>query len=282
MDLAFIFFKVLSRVVSHLGIARVEGSIETHEATIWDAFRKPVDISSNGHYIDWLFNYITWWNLFYFILVCIGLFGFSYFYSAKRNKVPEYTHGYRKKQLLVTFVIGLAVFLTVDVMVASISSKDLKEHFWSFPTENEDVVKVEILAQQWMWAFRYAGADNVFNTDDDIVSNHNLYVPVNKKVEFRLTSKDVIHSFYLPNARNKVDAMPGRVSRLWFEPIMTGSYDIACAEMCGTHHYLMQAKLHVVTQEEFLAWTTDAAKVASYSVDPTNKNNYWGWPWGTY
>lgn len=247
--------------------------------TIWDSFSLPEDISTTGKYIDWLFNYITAWNIFYFILVCIGLFGFSYIYSAKRNPKPDYTHGYRKNQLLVTFIIGAGVFFSIDLFIASKSSYDLKTYFWNFPKAGEDVFKVEVLAQQWMWNFRYAGPDGEFNTDDDILTNHDLYIPVNKKVEVRLTSKDVIHSFYLPNVRNKVDAMPGRISRMWFETTKTGSYDIACAEMCGTHHYLMKARLIVLEQEAFDQWNKEAQKIATYSVDPANKENYWGWPW---
>ncbi len=247
--------------------------------SIWDSFKLPEDISTTGKYIDWLFNYITAWNIVYFILVCIGLFGFSYMYSAKRSSKPDYTHGYRKNQLLVTFIIGAAVFFSIDSFIASKSSYDLKTYFWNFPKQGEDVFRVEVLAQQWMWNFRYAGPDAEFNTDDDILTNHDLYIPVNKKVEVRLTSKDVIHSFYLPNIRNKVDAMPGRVSRMWFETVKTGIFDIACAEMCGTHHYLMKARLIVLDQSQFDQWMNEAQKIATYSVDPENKDNYWGWPW---
>lgn len=247
--------------------------------TIWDSFKLPVDISTTGKYIDWLFDYITVWNIFYFTVVCIALFGFSYIYSAKRHPKAEYTHGYRKKQKLATFIVGLAVFFTIDAFIASKSSYDLKTYFWNFPKANEDVFRVEVLAQQWMWNFRYPGPDNEFNTDDDILTNHELFIPVNKKVEIRLSSKDVIHSFYLPNIRNKVDAMPGRISRIWFEATTTGSYDIACAEMCGTHHYLMKAKLIVLDQDTFAQWNQQAQKIASFSIDKENKNNYWGWPW---
>ena len=247
--------------------------------TLWDAFKLPEDISTTGKYADWLFNYITAWNVFYFVLVCIGLFGFSYLYRAKKHPKALYTHGYKKKQLLVTFIIGAGVFFSIDLFIASKSSYDLKNHFWNFPTAQDDVFRVEVLAQQWMWNFRYPGPDKEFNTDDDILTNHELYIPVNRKVEIRLSSKDVIHAFYLPNIRNKVDAMPGRISRIWFEATKTGKFDIACAEMCGTHHYMMKAEMIVLNQAEFDSWSNQAQKIATFSVDPTNKENYWGWPW---
>jgi len=271
-----IFLKLLNYFLS----SRVNpATVSAREYTLWDSFKLPEDISTTGKYIDWLFNYITLWNIFYFALVCIGLFGFSYLYHHKRNKVPLYTHGYKKQQLAVTFIIGLAVFLTIDIFIAAKSSYDLKAYFWNFPSENEETIKIEVAAQQWMWTFRHAGPDNEFNTVDDIVTNHDLYIPVNKKVEIRLTSKDVIHSFYLPNARTKIDAMPGRISRLWFEATKTGVFDIACAEMCGTNHYKMQAKLIIYEQKDYQEWLTQAHKIATYGLDPDHKEFNWGWPW---
>ena len=69
------------------------------------------------------------------------------------------------------------------------------------------------MAQQWAWTFRYAGDDKVFNTDDDIITVNDLRLPIDRKVVLQFASKDVIHAFYVPNVRRKVDAMPGRVSR---------------------------------------------------------------------
>lgn len=252
----------------------------TSEATIWDAFRAPEDISTNGHLIDDLFFYVTGMNIFYFALVCAGLIGFSYFYHHKRHPKAEYTYGNKPKQLLVTTVIGIAVFLSIDLAITVKSNNDLLNSFWKFPTEQEDHIQVEVLAQQWMWNFRYAGADNQFNTEDDILTNHELHLPVGKKVEFRVASKDVIHSLFFPNARIKVDAIPGRITRLWFEPTKVGHFDIACAEMCGTHHYLMQAKLIVHSQEDYIEWLNESKKLAITSTDTTNPDNFWGWQWG--
>ncbi|MCB9094516.1 MAG: cytochrome c oxidase subunit II [Halobacteriovoraceae bacterium] len=249
--------------------------------SFWDSIKAPLDISTNGQEIDSLFLYITAWNVFFFLLVITGLFWFSYRYSAKRNKKADYTYGNTKKQLLATLAIGAAVFFAIDLNITRMSNDDMLGKFWNFPGDEEDTIKVEVLAQQWMWNFRYAGADGVFNTEDDILTNHELHIPVGKKVEFRVTSKDVIHSFYLPNARLKVDAMPGRISRLWFEPTQTGTFDIACAEMCGTHHYLMQGKMIVHSQEEYLAWLGEAQTVANYANDNENIDNFWGWKWET-
>ncbi len=250
-------------------------------ASIFDGWKAPVDISKDGHLIDFLFNYTTFLNVFYFTLVCIGLFGFSYLYHHKRNRKPYYTHGNKKQHLVVTMIIGTAVFLSIDMTITFFSTRDLLNTFWKYPSESEKKIRVEVMAQQWMWNFRYAGKDGIFNTSDDILTNNDLRLPTGVPVEFRIMSKDVIHSFYLPNARIKVDAIPGRITRMWTQLEKTGDYDIACAEMCGTHHYLMQAKLKVYTEAEFNTWLDEAQVLSIAGNDPDNLDNYWGWKWET-
>ncbi len=222
----------------------------------WFKLSMPVeDISTNGHLIDSLWNYTTFLGIFYFILVCIGLFGFSYLYSHKRSKTPYYTYGNKKKHLFVTAFIGAAVFLSVDLNITRLSNNDMLDVFWKWPDpKTEKVVRVEVMAQQWMWSFRYAGADDLFGTADDIVTNNDLRVPMNTKFLFHLTSKDVIHSFFVPSVRLKVDTIPGRITRVWWDANKAGQYDIACAEMCGTHHYLMKASLTVYSEEDYQKW----------------------------
>lgn len=246
----------------------------------WERSMPPQNISSNGHLIDGLWNYTTILCIFYFILVCIGLFGFSYLYSRKRNKTPYYTYGNKKQHIIVTAVIGAAVFLTIDLNIARIASNDLIDNFWKYPDpKTEKVLRVEVMAQQWLWSFRYAGPDGEFATADDIVTNNDLRIPVNTKVLFHLTSKDVIHSFWVPNVRVKVDTIPGRVTRIWWDATIPGVYDIVCAEMCGTHHYKMKAKLTVYTEEEFNQWISSSNEIASNTNDPDDKSLAWGWKW---
>ncbi len=240
----------------------------------------PKDISTNGHLIDALWNYTTMLCIFYFILVCIGLFGFSYLYSRKRNKTPYYTYGNKKQHLIFTAIIGAAVFLTIDLNITRISNNDLLDQFWKWPDpKTEKVLRVEVMAQQWMWSFRYAGPDGEFNTKDDVITNNDLRVPVNTKVLFHLTAKDVIHSFFVPSVRLKVDTIPGRITRVWWEVKDPGKYDIACAEMCGTHHYLMKAQLTVYTEEDFNRWIATSEQIAMNTNDPDDVKLAWGWKW---
>jgi cytochrome c oxidase subunit 2 len=92
---------------------------------------------------------------------------------------------------------------------------------------------------------------------------------VNRPVIIKLTTKDVIHSLNLPQMRVKQDAIPGQVIPIWFEPIKTGSWDIACAQLCGLSHYRMRGSYTVESQADFDKWQADnAPKVATPEPAP--------------
>lgn len=252
----------------------------TKTMSLWDSMRPPVDISEHGHLITYLFNYTTYMNLFFFILVCAGLFGFPYFYYHKRHKKAYYTYGNKKPHILIATVIGTLVFFAVDLNITRMSNDDYTNVFINWPKDDDqDVLRVQVLGQQWAWNFRYAGKDGVFNTEDDVVLLNDLRVPTGKKVLFQVLSKDVIHALYFPNARRKVDAIPGRITRLWYKLNKPGIYDIACAEMCGTYHYRMQAKLTVYTPEDFQDWLSIAESKAVEENRDALPERYWGWQW---
>jgi cytochrome c oxidase subunit 2 len=249
--------------------------------SLWERIQPPEDISSSGHLIHWLFNYTTYVNIVWFALVCIGLFGFSYLYSKKRHPKPFYTHGNSKKHYYITGAIGLLVFCSVDLVITKVTARDMKEVFWKFPTDEPDVVRIQVLAQQWLWNIRYPGTDGEFNTEDDVITINDLRIPVNKKVMLEMTSKDVIHSFYLPNVRIKADVIPGRFSKMWFDTNKIGVYNIACAEMCGTHHYLMKGRMTVLSEEDFNNWKQEVETVALATNDKESMDLRWGWKWGS-
>lgn len=274
-------FSFVERLNGLFAQAESVADTATKALSFWERMMPPEDISSSGHLIMWLFNYTTYVNLFWFSLVCLGLFGFSYLYSQKRHKKAFYTHGNEKKHLLITALIGLGVFLSVDMVITKVSSRDIKEVFWNFPEDSEELIKVQVYAQQWAWNFRYAGRDGEFNTADDVVLLNDLVIPVNKKVMVQMTSKDVIHSFYLPNVRLKADAIPGRFAKLWFDANKVGEYEVACAEMCGIHHYLMKGKMTVLSQEDYDSWKNEQEDIAIATNDTESENLRWGWAWGS-
>jgi cytochrome c oxidase subunit 2 len=154
----------------------------------------------------------------------------------------------------------------------------------AIPPESESTV-VRVVAEQFAWNVQYPGKDGVFGrTDvkyiatgtnplgldpndpagkDDIITLNDLHLPVGKPVIVKLTTKDVIHSFFLPQMRVKQDAIPGQVIPIWFKPVKTGQWDIACAQLCGLSHYRMRGSYTVESQADFDKWATDnAPKVA--------------------
>ena len=139
-------------------------------------------------------------------------------YKDVENRMKDFlktlNKDYLGKHIAIVAAIGALVFIVIDMQITGISNRDYMDVFAKWPKETDDIVRVEVLGQQWAWNFRYAGKDGIFNTEDDIVTLNDLRLPVGKKIVFQVTAKDVIHSFSLPNTRLKVDAMPGRVAKM--------------------------------------------------------------------
>src|SRR5579875_3557060 len=147
-------------------------------------------------------------------------------------------------------------------------------HVYSAPPRTAQ--QVEVTGRQFFWYIRYPGPDGRFGrTDprfvspsnplgidpadpagkDDVVVVNELHVVDNRPVVVRVRSLDVIHSFFLPNFRVKQDAVPGRTIQIWFTPDRVGTYQIACAQLCGVGHYTMRGNITVEpTQAALDAW----------------------------
>jgi cytochrome c oxidase subunit 2 len=125
-------------------------------------------------------------------------------------------------------------------------------------TPPADAMTVYVTAKQWMWKFTY---------EDGRSSNDVLTVPIGRPVRLVMTSRDVIHSFYVPAFRNKQDVLPGRYTTLWFEPSLAGSFPIYCAEYCGTSHSLMRGNVVVLPVDEYQSWLARPTRDASGETD---------------
>jgi cytochrome c oxidase subunit 2 len=129
------------------------------------------------------------------------------------------------------------------------------------PDENDPRVEVvQVFGRQFEWRFRYWGPDRKFGTPDDFVKLAELHVPVDRPVIVKLQTRDVLHSFWLPNARLKQDLLPGRTIPQWFEITKPGRYPIACAELCGNGHTTMQATLIAESEAEYSDWVGKQSK----------------------
>ena len=146
------------------------------------------------------------------------------------------------------------------------------------PPESADVVHVRVVAEQFAWNVRYPGADGVFGrtaidlvtqmnpigldtldraSRDDVLAINQMHLPVGRPVVIELSSKDVIHAFFLPVMRVKQDVIPGQRSRVWFTPVVEDTTDIACAQLCGLGHYRMKGQLIVESEAAWLAWLAE-------------------------
>lgn len=246
----------------------------------------PDNISTNGHLIDNTIRYIDTVLTIFFSAVVLALIYFIVFYRSRPGHKAVYETGNSKKYILITLGLGLLVFLSIDAVVEHMAFRDLKEAFWNFP-QGKNVLKVEVMPQQYAWNFRYAGPDGAFATDDDIVSPiGQLHVPVDTPVVFQMSSFDVIHAFYVPEIRLKQDAVPGMVTTFWFQAIKQGKFEIACSALCGNGHYKMRGNLTVESKEDFDKWLAEQAAEASSDdlwAETTSETGglpaNWGWPW---
>jgi cytochrome c oxidase subunit II len=254
--------------------------------------------SAHGGQIDGL---IGWMHVFMFILF-VGWGGFLAYalirFRRSRHPVANYTgvtsHASTYSEIAVAVIEAVLLFaFSIPIWAARVDR---------MPSENDALV-VRVTAEQFAWNIHYAGPDRVFGrtdislldlqsnplgidrTDpaakDDISTLNQLYLPANTPIIVRLRSKDVIHSFGVPEFRVKQDAVPGLTIPVWFIPDVTTAemrtrtgnpefqYEIACAQLCGMGHYRMRGFVTVQTPEEFQKWMEDEqAKLKEQAQDP--------------
>jgi cytochrome c oxidase subunit II len=167
--------------------------------------------------------------------------------------------------------IVLLAFFSIPVWSARVDA---------FPSEANSTV-VRVVAEQFAWNVHYPGADARFGRSDvaliapdnplgldrsdpaardDITTINELHLPVNRPAIIYLSSKDVVHSFTLPQMRVKQDAVPGIAQPVWFTPMETGQWNMVCSQLCGLVHYRMVGFYTIQTQQDFDAWLATEAR----------------------
>jgi cytochrome c oxidase subunit 2 len=215
----------------------------------------PEDVSTYGRQIDGLFYLILWITGIIFIVVESVLLFFLFRYRHREGRPAHYTHGSNRLEVIWTIVP--AVICVVLALLSRRSWADIKQHM------PKGAMQVEVTAEQFAWNIRYPGPDGNLNTPDDVVTLNQLHFPVGRPLIVTLHSKDVIHSFFLPEFRVKQDAVPGMTTHIWFEATRTGHWEITCAELCGLGHYRMKGFVTVQTAEEFERWLAQTAREAA-------------------
>ena len=243
------------------------------------AWGLPEDVSVHGWRVDWLLASTTIFVGLLFAATLVWLLWSGLFHGRRHRAV--YDHGDGKKQVIKAACLSGVIFLVVDGNLFVNGLSDLRHAFWNFEAaeSHPEAVRIQINAHQWAWDGRYPGPDGLFNTPDDIVTLNDLRVPVDTPVIVQLAATDVLHSFSLPNFRIKQDAVPGTITRLWFQAKKTGVFEIACAQHCGVNHYKMKGRLTVLPKAPYAAWAREASALSAAAYDPNDKAAHWGWLW---
>lgn len=251
------------------------------EYTVHGNMILPEAASEHGVKIDQMFNITLIITTIVFIATHILLFVFSYVYRHRGDrKAYFYPHNNRIEQ---AWTIAPAVVLTVLVFMGFLTWRSI---FYKVEDPNNKPLSIEVTGSQFSWAIRYAGEDGVVGRKNfklinatnglgmDLTDKHNfddqmadeIVLPVNKPVRFILTSKDILHSFYMPHFRVQLNTVPGMASYFEFTPTITTAemqaktndpafkYILLCAKICGQGHYNMQKTVRVVSQEEYNKW----------------------------
>jgi cytochrome c oxidase subunit 2 len=160
----------------------------------------------------------------------------------RRSRPGELTERLTTSVPLEAFIIGSILLLFLVFWVVGSVQYD------RMMTPPDDAMTVYVTGKQWMWKFAYPGGRSSMDV---------LTVPEHKPVKLVMTSRDVIHSFYVPAFRMKHDVVPGRYYTAWFEARAPGVYPIECAEYCGVSHSRMLGKVEVLSAADYARWLED-------------------------
>ncbi len=239
--------------------------------------------SQHGYAIDSMLEMLHWFMLLLFV-------GWGSFYAYilwrfRAKKHPKALYAGAASHLPTKLEGGIAVLEVVILL--SFAAPIWSARVNQFPT-GPDVTHLRAVGEQFLWNFQYSGPDgklgqreaklvsaaNPLGLDskdpdaaDDLVVRGEMHLPVNHPVIVDVMSKDVIHDFCIPNMRVAQDAIPGSVIPLWFVPIKEGTYEIVCAQLCGSNHSAMRGTLVVESEEKYKKWFDESFN----STHPTAK-----------
>lgn len=208
----------------------------------------PSQASRNATVVDELFYFIFYVSLFAFIAIVLATIIFAVKY--RRGKVgmePEDSPHHSTSIEIVWSVIP-ALFMVAMFWYGFKDYVNVR----SIP---DNSYEIQVKAQKWDWKYVYPeGVDSYGGNIDMDDGGEGLVVPMGRPVSVRLESADVLHSFFIPDFRVKMDVVPGRYTYAWFEATEPGTYPLYCAEYCGTRHSRMLGEVTVLGEEDFAIW----------------------------
>jgi cytochrome c oxidase subunit II len=236
-------------------------------------------IASNWHYIDTTIGLTFWITGLVFVAVILFTAYCVYRFQHVPGRRAAYEPENDKLELWLTIAtaVGVAALLAPGLYV-----------WGQFVEVPKEATEVEVVGRQWLWNFRLPGNDGKLGTsearfittenplglspndpkgaDDIIIDDTELHLPVNKPVKVVLRAVDVIHDFYVPEIRSKMDMVPGMVTYFWFTPTRIGKFEIMCAGLCGVGHPNMRGSIVVDSETDYQAWLTKQKTFAQLSA----------------
>ncbi len=242
------------------------GSIAFHFWTPWWW----TEVASNWGNIDDTIILTFWVTGTVFVAVCLFTAYCVWKFRYKEDRKADYEPESPRLEWFLTILttLGVCALLAPGLIV------------WNkYVTVPEDAVDIEVMGQQWYWNYRLPGEDGILGltdvrnitdenpfginlddpngVDDILIQAEDLHIPLGQSVKMNLRSIDVLHDFYIPQFRAKMDMVPGTVTYYWFTTTRTGNFDILCMEYCGTGHYAMRGRVQVDEIEDYNEWLTE-------------------------
>jgi len=237
-------------------------------------------LESNWRSIDTALDVTMWVCGFFFValnaFLALSIIRYRHRRGHRAHYDPESVT--LERRLTVWTAVGIAALLAPGLIA------------WKeFVTVPKDAAVFEAVGQQWQWSFRFPGKDGVLGTvnsrqispdnpfgldpddpygrDDILVEGSEVHLPRGRPIKAVLRSKDVLHDFFVPQIRSKMDLVPGTVTYFWFTPTRTGRFEILCAELCGVGHYTMRGAMVVDEKPAFDAWLSQQPTFAQLMAE---------------
>ena len=259
---------VLALVIVILAI----GSVIFHIWTPW--YSTP--IASNWGSIDFAIDVTFWITGVAYVIILVFMAWCIYKYRYRADRRADYEPENHKLEWWLTGITtaGVVGLLTPGLLA------------WNdFVTVPKNALQFEVVGKQWEWNYRLPGKDGKLGTtsislisddnpfginpkdpngkDDVLIEGDDLHLPVGVPIKMNLRSLDVLHDFYVPQFRAKMDLVPGMVTFFWLEPTRTGTFDILCAELCGVGHHAMRGSVVVDDKTAFNKWLQEQETFAT-------------------
>jgi cytochrome c oxidase subunit 2 len=242
--------------------------------SVFFLLRMPANAALHGIAVDRLMR----WNLI-LLIACFSAAHLWLIFAVFRRRRPETKAGENNTVAPRSLSRSLSLFLLPLLCAMYVWMAVTAQRLWAanrFEGASPEAMQVEVVGEQFVWYFRYPGADAAFGITrpqlvnaaagnplgldpadprgaDDLVSSV-LVLPVGREVDLRIRSLDVIHGFFIPAMRLKQNGVPGLILHIHFTPIAVGTYPILCSQVCGSGHARMQAELRVVSANDYQDW----------------------------